>query len=185
MSTTSIVTAYLELIIAAELIVATFAAVVLTIYIYGIRTIGDWMTSRYGVKPGVIEALLILGLTLVAAPMRRWLGSHFRKLFERETGLYREIVARIGSHPGQYRQLPELLRFGYPARTALSLGSSVVAIRRLRLSSMMKKARPRNRIQQPQLTLDERSVSSQLVMASVEAEPCARARLSHWLSAAT
>ena len=61
---------YLELIIEESLIVATFAAVVLTIYIYGIRTIGDWMTSRYGVRQGVVEALLILGLTLGAAPMR-------------------------------------------------------------------------------------------------------------------
>ena len=113
---------YLELIIEESLIVATFAAVVLTIYIYGIRTIGDWMTSRYGVTPGVVEALLILGLTLMAAPMRRWLESRFRKLFERETALYREIVTRIGSQPGQYKQLPELLHF-VEARTeqALSL----------------------------------------------------------------
>src|SRR5918993_5408372 len=81
---------YLEIIIEESLIVATFAAVVLTIYIYGIRTVGDWMTSRYGVKSGVVEALLILGLTLVAAPFRRWLQQRFRKLFERETALYRE-----------------------------------------------------------------------------------------------
>ena len=113
---------YLELIIEESLIVATFAAVVLTIYIYGIRTVGDWLTSRYGVKSGVVEALLILGLTLVAAPFRRWLQQRFRKLFERETALYREVVARIGSHPGHYKQLPELLRF-VAARTeqALSL----------------------------------------------------------------
>ena len=102
---------YLELIIEESLIVATFAAVVLTIYIYGIRTIGDWMTSRYGVRQGVVEALLILGLTLVAAPMRRWLESRFHNLFEREAALYREIVARIGSHAGQYQQLPQLLHF--------------------------------------------------------------------------
>ncbi len=78
--------------------------------------------SRYGVKSGVVEALLILGLTLVAAPFRRWLQKRFRKLFERETALYREVVARIGSHPGHYKQLPELLRF-VAARTeqALSL----------------------------------------------------------------
>src|SRR5205814_3479484 len=59
---------YLELIIEESLIVASFAAVVLTIYIYGIRTIGDWMTSRYGIRAGVVEALLILGLALAAAP---------------------------------------------------------------------------------------------------------------------
>jgi signal transduction histidine kinase len=102
---------YLELIIEESLIVASFAAVVLTIYIYGIRTIGDWMTSRYGVRAGVVEALLILALALAAAPLRGWLGRRFHKLFEREAALYRQIVSRIGSHAGQYQQLPDLLDF--------------------------------------------------------------------------
>ncbi len=102
---------YLELIIEESLVVATFAAVVLTIYIYGIQTIGSWTTRRYGVRPGVIEALLILGLALAAAPLRGWLGKRFHKLFEREAALYRQIVSRISSHAGQYRQLPELLDF--------------------------------------------------------------------------
>jgi len=118
---------YLELIIEESLIVATFAAVVLTIYIYGIRTIGDWMTSRYGVRQGVVEALLILGLTLVAAPMRRGLEHRFHRLFEREAALYREVVARISSHAGQYKQLPELLHF-VEERTAEALG-----LRRVRI----------------------------------------------------
>ena len=118
---------YLELIIEESLVVATFAAVVLTIYIYGIRTIGDWMTSRYGVSQGVVEALLILGLTLVAAPMRRGLERRFHRLFEREAALYREVVARIGSHAGQYQQLPELLHF-VEERTAEALG-----LRRVRI----------------------------------------------------
>jgi signal transduction histidine kinase len=102
---------YLELIIEESLIVATFAAVVLTIYIYGIRTIGDWITSRYGVRAGVVEALLILGLALAAAPLRGWLEKRFHKLFEREAALYRQIVSRISSHAGQYQQLPDLLEF--------------------------------------------------------------------------
>jgi signal transduction histidine kinase len=102
---------YLELIIEESLIVASFAAVVLTIYIYGIRTIGDWMTSRYGVRAGVVEALLILALALAAAPLRGWLAKRFHKLFEREAALYRQIVSRISSHAGQYQQLPDLLDF--------------------------------------------------------------------------
>jgi signal transduction histidine kinase len=118
---------YLELIIEESLVVATFAGVVLTIYIYGIRTIGDWMTSRYGVRQGVVEALLILGLTLVAAPMRRGLERRFHRLFEREAALYREVVARISSHAGQYQQLPELLHF-VEERTAEALG-----LRRVRI----------------------------------------------------
>ncbi len=118
---------YLELIIEESLIVATFAAVVLTIYIYGIRTIGDWMTSRYGVRAGAVEALLILGLTLAAAPLRGWLEKRFHKLFEREAALYRQIVSRIGSHAGQYKQLPELLHF-VEARTTEALGLRRVQI---------------------------------------------------------
>ncbi len=102
---------YLELIIEESLIVASFAAVVLTIYIYGIRTIGDWLTSRYGVRAGVVEALLILALALAAAPLRSWLGQRFHKLFEREAALYRQIVSRISAHSGQYLQLPDLFEF--------------------------------------------------------------------------
>ena len=113
---------YLELIIEESLIVASFAAVVLTIYLYGIRTIGDWMTSRYGVRAGVVEALLILALALAAAPLRGWLEKRFHKLFEREAALYRQIVSRISSHAGQYQQLPDLLDFvEQQTTTALAL----------------------------------------------------------------
>lgn len=112
---------YLEIIIEESLIVVTFAAVVLTVYVFGIRTLGDWLTQTYNVRPGLVEALLILALTLLAAPFRRWLGQRFHKLFEREAALYRQIVARIGSHPGQYRDLSDLLQF-VEQRTTETLG---------------------------------------------------------------
>ena len=118
---------YLELIIEESLIVASFAAVVLTIYLYGIRTIGDWMTARYGVRAGVVEALLILALALAAAPLRSWLEKRFHKLFEREAALYRQIVSRISSHAGQYKELPELLEF-VERETTTALG-----LRRVRI----------------------------------------------------
>ena len=112
---------YLEIIIEESLIVLSFAAVVLTVYVFGIRTLGDWATQNYGVRPGLIEALLILALTLLAAPFRRWLGQRFHKLFEREAALYKQIVARIGSHPGQYRDLSDLLHY-VEERTTEALG---------------------------------------------------------------
>jgi signal transduction histidine kinase len=102
---------YLELIIKESLVVATFAAVVLAVYVYGIRRIGEWTQSRYGVRAGVIEAILILGLTLLAAPMRSSLERWFRSLFERETALYRDVVARVGVRAGQFLQLSELIAF--------------------------------------------------------------------------
>src|SRR5467141_2515766 len=102
---------FLELIIKESFIVATFAAMVLAVYLYGIRRISDWANSRYGLRAGVIEAILILALTLLAAPLRGWLEKRFRALFERETALYREVVANVGAHSGRYRRLSELLAF--------------------------------------------------------------------------
>lgn len=114
---------YLELIIKESLIVATFAAVVLAVYLYGIRRIGDWANARYGFRAGVVEAILILALTLLAAPLRGWLERSFRSLFQRETALYRDVVAHIGAHAGQYRQLPDLLAaIESQTSSALSLG---------------------------------------------------------------
>lgn len=112
---------YLEIIIEKSLVVVTFATVVLTVYVFGIRTIGDWMTQRYGVRPGLVEALLILALALLAAPLRGWLAQRFHKLFEREAALYKEIVARIGAYAGQYKDLADLLHF-VEERTTNALG---------------------------------------------------------------
>ena len=114
---------YLELIIKESLIVAVFAAVVLVIYLYGIRRIGEWAGARFGLRAGAIEAILILALTLIAAPLRGWLEKRFRALFERETALYRGVVGQIASQAGKYRHLSELLAFiESQTATALSLG---------------------------------------------------------------
>ena len=102
---------FLELIIKESLVVASFAAVVLAVYVYGIRRIGELANERYGVRAGVIEAILILGLTFLAAPMRGALERWFRSLFERETALYRDVMAGVGAQVGQFRELSELITF--------------------------------------------------------------------------
>src|SRR6185369_13923398 len=66
---------------------------------------------RYGVRAAVVEAILILGLTLLAAPMRGALERWFRSLFERETALYRDVVASVGAQVGQFRELSDLVAF--------------------------------------------------------------------------
>ncbi|HEX5706829.1 MAG TPA: ATP-binding protein [Pyrinomonadaceae bacterium] len=127
---------YLELIIKESLIAATFAAVVLVVYLYGIRTAGLYITARYGVRAGVIESILILTLALVAAPLRRWLDRKFHQLFEREAALYRDVVTRIGGHAGRYAELPALLKY-IEEQTASALG-----LRRVRLLVTGDDARP-------------------------------------------
>src|SRR2546428_1916425 len=72
---------YLELIIKESLVVATFAAVVLAVYVYGIRRIGDSAQWHFGVRASDIEAMMILALTLLAAPMRSSLEKWFRSPF--------------------------------------------------------------------------------------------------------
>ncbi len=70
---------------------------------------------------------MILLLVLFAAPLRRWLDQRFRRLFEEEAGLFREVAARIGKSAGRYGQLHEFLRF-VEERAAESLGLSRVSI---------------------------------------------------------
>ncbi|HEY0544563.1 MAG TPA: ATP-binding protein [Pyrinomonadaceae bacterium] len=118
---------YLELVIRESLVIATFAAVVLMVYLFGIRAIGAWLTARYGLRSGVVESLLILTLALLARPLRKWLEKRFHQLFEKEARLYREVVARIGTHAGQFRQLPELLHF-VEERTTKDLGLRRVSL---------------------------------------------------------
>src|SRR5438067_11218187 len=119
---------FLELIIKESLVVASFAAVVLAVYVYGIRTVGDWASARYGVRAGVIEAILILALTLLAAPLRGWLEQNFRALFERETALYRDVVSRIAAHASQHTRLDDLLA-AIEAQTA-----SALSLRRVKIT---------------------------------------------------
>jgi signal transduction histidine kinase len=58
------------------------------------------------------------------------LEGSFRSLFQRETALYRDVVAHIGTHAGQYRQLPDLLAaIESQTSSALSLGRVKIVLR--------------------------------------------------------
>ena len=102
---------YLELIIRESLVAASFAVVILVVYLYGIRAIETWLTAHYQLRAGAIEALLILAFALLAAPLRTWLERRFQPLFAREAALYRQVVTRLGAQPRRHQHLPELLRF--------------------------------------------------------------------------
>jgi signal transduction histidine kinase len=118
---------YLGLIFKESLILASLASFVLVAYLFGIRTIALWLTERFELRPGAVESLLILLLVLLAAPLRRWLDKRFRRLFEEEASLFREVVARIGKSAGRYGELPDFLRF-VEERAAESLGLRRVSI---------------------------------------------------------
>jgi signal transduction histidine kinase len=119
---------YLELALKESLILASFAAVVLVVYLYGIRTLALWATERFGLRAAAVEAILILMLALVASPLRRWLDRHFRELFAAETALYRDLVRKISGAGGRFQELPDLLAF-VERRAAEALGLRRVSFR--------------------------------------------------------
>lgn len=102
---------YLELVIRQSFVYAAFAAVVLMIYLYGIRRLSLAIEARYALQPGVIEALLILGLMFLAGPLRRLTERYIQRLFVREVGLYRELVAQVGAAASQLGELKRFITF--------------------------------------------------------------------------
>ncbi len=102
---------YLELVIQRSLIYAVFAVLVMLIYLYGIRRFSLALEARYPLRAGVIETLLILGLMFLAAPLRRLTERYVKRLFAREVGLYRELVAQVGAAAASYGELARFIGF--------------------------------------------------------------------------
>jgi signal transduction histidine kinase len=100
---------YLELIIERSLFVAVFAIIVLIGYLYGVRLFGDWLTSRYGLREGVIEPLLIIALVLTAVPLHYRLRRWVHELFVRETEIYRNLLGEAGTQRWSWERLPQFL----------------------------------------------------------------------------
>lgn len=102
---------YLELVIRQSFVYAVFALTVMMIYLYGIRRLSAAIEARWAVRAGVIEAILILGLVLLAAPLRRVTERNIRRLFTREVGLYRELVAQVGTAAAHSHTLAQFTEF--------------------------------------------------------------------------
>jgi hypothetical protein len=86
---------FLELIIKQSFIYAGFAALVVVVYVYGVRTIDDYLVGRYQLRPHVIETILTLALVFVAQPVMRLLDRSIKRLFAREVNLYRNLARQV------------------------------------------------------------------------------------------
>ncbi|NOT62786.1 MAG: hypothetical protein HOP19_21465 [Acidobacteria bacterium] len=102
---------YFELVLRQSVIYAALAAVVMMTYIYGIRRLSLALETRYGLRAEVVEALLILVVFAVAEPVRRATEYYLRKLFTREVGLYRELVAQVGGASANLGKLTSFIAF--------------------------------------------------------------------------
>ncbi|MFN7931133.1 MAG: ATP-binding protein [Blastocatellia bacterium] len=111
MRITFIAIAILELVIRQSFVYAAFALTVMVIYLYGIRRLASLIETNYSVRAGVVEAILILGLMLLAEPMRRVTERNIQRLFTREVGLYRDLVAQVGADAAHYNSLAQFIAF--------------------------------------------------------------------------
>ena len=102
---------YLELVIRQSFVYAAFALMVMVIYLYGIRRISLIIEANYPIRAGVVEAILILGLMFLAGPLRRVTERNIQRLFTREVGLYRDLVAQVGSSAAHYNSLAQFTAF--------------------------------------------------------------------------
>ncbi len=102
---------YLELVIRQSFVYAIVAALVMMVYIYGIRRLSLALEAQYGLRANAIEALLILVVIVLAGPLRRATEHYLRRLFTREVKLYRELVAQVGAASANYGELRHFIEF--------------------------------------------------------------------------
>jgi signal transduction histidine kinase len=102
---------YLELVIRQSFVYAILAALVMMVYIYGIRRLSLALEARYEIRADALEALLILIVIVMAGPLRRVTEHYLRRLFTREVKLYRELVAQVGAASAHYGELGHFIEF--------------------------------------------------------------------------
>jgi signal transduction histidine kinase len=102
---------YLELVIRHSFVYAILAVIVMMVYINGIRRLSILLEGNYRVRADVIEALLILVVMFLAGPLRRLTDGYLKRLFAREVGLYRELVAQVGQAASNYGELDRFVQF--------------------------------------------------------------------------
>ncbi len=102
---------YLELVIRQSFVYAILAAIVMMVYLFGIRRVSLALEISYGLRADVIEALLILVLIVLAEPIRRLTNHYLGRLFKREVGLYRGLVSQVGEAAAAYGELSRFIEF--------------------------------------------------------------------------
>ena len=100
-----------EVIIKSSVVYASLAVVMMAAYTYVVRRLDPLLAERYDLKPGVIEALLILGMFALAGPLMRMLDRVTHRLFTREIGLYRDVVRQVTKGAAGLSEIDLLIRY--------------------------------------------------------------------------
>lgn len=94
-----------------SLVYACFALIFIAIYNYVIRWLDELLVARYGIRAGVVQAILILGMVALAGPLVRLLDGMVQRFFSREMGLYGELARQISAGAASFSDLSRLARY--------------------------------------------------------------------------
>ena len=100
-----------EVLIKGSLVYAGFAIVFFVVYTYVVRYVDSFLVEALGIRPRVIEAILLLGMVALAGPAVRVIESGVKRLFAREVGIYRDVVRQVTSGAAGFGDLDALLRY--------------------------------------------------------------------------
>src|SRR4030095_7313353 len=116
-----------------SLVYAMFAVVFMAVYTYGVRRLDQFLVDRFGITPGVVEVILILGMVALASPLVRVIDQMVHRLFTTEIGLYRDVVRQVSSGAEGFGELASLIRY---TEETIRKGLDLTNVRVLPVSSL-------------------------------------------------
>jgi signal transduction histidine kinase len=104
---------YMEYVLKRSIFYSLLATFVLSVYILGIRRMGDFLERALNIDFRIIEAILVIGLILLIEPLRERFQAAFNTLFFREQSYYRRVFAELSHRLGSLQgiEVGRLLRY--------------------------------------------------------------------------
>ncbi|HXG66587.1 MAG TPA: ATP-binding protein [Blastocatellia bacterium] len=119
--------------IKGSIVYAAFALIFIAVYTYGVRNLDAFLVERYGIRGGVIEVILILGMVALAGPVVRVMDRAVHRLFTREIGLYRDVVRQVATGAAGFGELDALARY---TEEIIRRGLDLLSVRILTIDRM-------------------------------------------------
>jgi signal transduction histidine kinase len=104
---------YMEYALKRSIFYSLFAIFVLSVYIFGIRQIGDFLERTLNIDFRIIEAILVIALIVLIEPLRERFQASFNALFFREQSYYRRVFTELSHRLGSLQgiEVGRLLRY--------------------------------------------------------------------------
>ncbi len=122
---------YMEYVLKRSIFYSLFAIFVLSVYIFGIRQIGDFLERALNLDFRIIEAILVIALIVLLEPLRERFQASFNALFFREESYYRRVFAELSHRMGSLQGIEtgRLLRYvANSVQAAMRLSSCMIVL---------------------------------------------------------